>query len=309
VAVAMLIAAAIGGEAYTRRHDNARRSATGTLVVTTPRAGATVLVDDVAKGITPLTVSVATGRHILELRDGLEVRVLPITVAGGTVLSQYLELQALRPTTGGLQVRTQPAGAQVAVDGVARGRSPITFEDVVAGEHTVVVTGDHGAITQTVTVGRDVASVSISFDAAPAAALAAGWIVLSSPIAVQVFEHGRLMGSTETDRVILPAGTHQLEMVNAALGYHASRTVQIAPGKVALVNVDVPNGALSLNAAPWAEVWLDGAPLGATPIGNVTAAVGTHQVLFRHPTLGEQRRTIAVPVGGVTRLSVDLRTK
>jgi hypothetical protein len=310
VAIAMLIAAAIGGEEYTRRHDNARRSATGTLVVTTPRAGATVLVDDVAKGTTPLTVSVATGRHVLELRDGLEVRVLPITVAGGTVLSQYLELQALRPTTGGLQVRTQPAGAQVAVDGVASGRSPITLEDVAAGEHTVVVTGDHDAITQTVTVGRGVAaSVSISFNAAPVAAPAAGWIVLSSPIPVQVYERDRPIGSTETDRVILPAGTHQLDIVNGALGYHARRTVHIAPGKVALVNVDVPNGALSLNAAPWAEVWLDGAPLGATPIGNVTAAVGTHQVLFRHPTLGEQRRKVAVGVTGITRLSVDLTAK
>jgi hypothetical protein len=173
-----------------------------------------------------------------------------------------------------------------------------------------VVTGDHDAITQTVTVGRDVAaSVSISFNAPPAAAPAGGWIVLSSPIAVQVYEHDRLMGSTETDRVILAAGTHQLDIVNGALGYHARRTVHIAPGKVALINVDVPNGALSLNAAPWAEVWLDGAPLGATPIGNVSAAVGTHQVLFRHPTLGEQRRKVAVVVGGITRLSVDLRTK
>jgi hypothetical protein len=310
VAVAMLMAAAVGGETYVRRHDDARMSATGTLVVTTLRAGAAVLVDNVPKGTTPLTVSVATGRHVLELRDGLEVRVLPVTIAAGSVASEYVELPQPRPTTGALQVRTQPAGAQVTIDGVASGRSPIALKDVVAGEHTVMVTGDHDAITQTVTVGPDAAaSVSISFNAAPAAALAAGWIVLSSPIAVQVFEHDHLMGSTETDRVILQAGTHQLDIVNTPLGYHARRTVQIVPGKVALVNVDVPNGALSLNAAPWAEVWLDGAPLGATPIGNVTAAVGMHQVLFRHPTLGEQRRTIAVPVSGIARLSVDLRAR
>jgi hypothetical protein len=312
VAAAIVIGAAIGGQKYaTRAHAGTLSdSATGTLAVTTLRAGATVLVDNVAKGTTPLTVSVAAGRHALELRDGLVVRTLPITVAAGSVASQYLELPQQLTTTGALEVRTQPPGARVTIDGVAAGRSPITLKEVSAGEHTVVVTGDHDAITQTVTVGRDVAAVSISFnETSPVVPPVAGWISVSSPIHVQVFEHDSLIGSSDTGKVVLPAGTHQLEIANAALGYRARRTVQVGPGKVVPVNVNVPNGALALNAAPWAEVWLDGAPLGATPIGNVAAPVGTHQVVFRHPTLGEQRRTIAVPANGIARLSVDLRTR
>jgi hypothetical protein len=248
---------------------------------------------------------------VLELRDGPEVRALPVTVAAGAVVSHYLELPQQRATTGALQVRTQPAGAQVTIDGVASGRSPVTLKEVGTGEHTVVVTGDHDAITETVTVGRDAAaSVVVSFNpASQATASVTGWIAVSSPFAVQLFEHDRLIGSSETGRVILSPGTHELDIVNAALGYQARRTVHIAPGKVAPVKINVPNGSLALNAAPWAEVWLDGAPLGATPIGNVRAAVGTHHVVFRHPTFGEQRRTIAVPVTGIVRLSVDLRTK
>jgi hypothetical protein len=62
---------------------------------------------------------------------------------------------------------------------------------------------------------------------------------------------------------------------------------------------------VSLNANPWATVWLDGEWLGETPIGNMQATVGTHQVVFRHPTLGEQRRTITVTADGKAHLGVD----
>jgi len=56
---------------------------------------------------------------------------------------------------------------------------------------------------------------------------------------------------------------------------------------------------------PWADVSLDGEVLGPTPIGNILVSVGPHEVVFRHPAYGEQRRTVTVPVQGIARLSVD----
>jgi hypothetical protein len=56
---------------------------------------------------------------------------------------------------------------------------------------------------------------------------------------------------------------------------------------------------------PWAEVSLDGRALGATPLGNINATAGSHEVVFRHPNYGEQRRTVIVSAGGTARLSVD----
>jgi hypothetical protein len=38
----------------------------------------------------------------------------------------------------------------------------------------------------------------------------------------------------------------------------------------------------------------------------VVVAVGTHQVVFRHPQLGEQRQSVDVKVTGPNRIAVDL---
>ena len=46
--------------------------------------------------------------------------------------------------------------------------------------------------------------------------------------------------------------------------------VDVQPGRTVKVNVTIPNGALSINALPWANVWLDGQPLnGTTPFANL----------------------------------------
>ncbi len=71
----------------------------------------------------------------------------------------------------------------------------------------------------------------------------------------------------------------------------------------------MPKGTLALNAAPWAEVWIDGEKVGDTPIGNLSLAIGAHDVVFRNPDLGEQHHTVMVTLKEVVRLSVDLRKK
>ena len=68
-------------------------------------------------------------------------------------------------------------------------------------------------------------------------------------------------------------------------------------------------GTIAINAAPWANVTLDGKDLGETPVGNTSVAIGTHEVIFRHPQLGEQRITVTVTANTPARLSVDMRKK
>jgi hypothetical protein len=83
----------------------------------------------------------------------------------------------------------------------------------------------------------------------------------------------------------------------------------VTAGKMTATKIDLPNGSLSINAQPWAEVWVDGERVGETPIGNLTRRVGTHEVIFRHPDLGERRETVLVAVGKPARIGVDLRKK
>jgi hypothetical protein len=78
---------------------------------------------------------------------------------------------------------------------------------------------------------------------------------------------------------------------------------------VTAVKVEFPKGTIAINAVPWAEVWVDGEKIGETPIGNLSMTIGTHDVVFRHPDLGEQRHKATVTLTAPARLSVDLRKK
>jgi hypothetical protein len=134
-----------------------------------------------------------------------------------------------------------------------------------------------------------------------------GWASLDLPIQVQVFEHGRFVGTNDTGRVMLAAGSHELELVNESLEFRSRQAVNIRPDSLVTVQVTLPSGTLSLNALPWSDVQIDGQAVGTTPLGHVRLSIGPHRVVFRHPQLGEQTRTAVISVGNETRLVVDLR--
>ena len=77
----------------------------------------------------------------------------------------------------------------------------------------------------------------------------------------------------------------------------------------ASIRVEWPKGTIAINALPWAEVWIDGEKVGETPIGNLSLAIGPHEILFRHPELGEQHFATTVTLRAPARVSVDLRKK
>ena len=134
-----------------------------------------------------------------------------------------------------------------------------------------------------------------------------GWLSVKAPFALEIREDGRLIGTTDADRMMMAAGRHDLELVNETLGYRVTRVVQVMPGKVAALAIDLPNGVVNLNASPWAEVWIDGQRVGETPIGNLSMAIGPHEVVFSHPQFGEKRQAISVTLNGPMRVSIDMK--
>jgi PEGA domain len=283
--------------------------ATGTVSVTTVPPGAQVLIDGQARGATPLTVTVQPGAHTLELRGGSEPRTMPITVNAGQEIAQYVELGKPVDTFGKLQVRSEPAGAQVVVDGTDRGKAPVLIDALTPGEHAVVLQSDATTVKQTVTVEAGQTASLVVPLAATEGAPVSGWVAVKAPVELQLYEGSRLLGTTSSDRVMVSAGKHDLDLVNEPLGYRVTRTIQVPPGKVASIAVNWPTGTLAINALPWAEVLVDGNRVGETPIGNLTLPIGPHEILFRHPDLGEQRQAVTVSLKMPARVSVDMRKK
>jgi hypothetical protein len=281
----------------------------GTLSMQTNPAGATVVVDGQQRGMTPLSLQLKPGRHVVELVTDGDVRSIPVMITAGGQVSHFIEIPRAASALGELQIRTEPAGATVTVDGRVLGKSPLTAEGLTPGPHTVTVENELGPVTQRVTIEAGTTASLVVPMAAPKNAPLSGWIAVSAPIDVQLYENQRLLGSSQTDRIMVSVGRHDLEVVNEALGYRASKTVNVAPGQTASIKLDLPKAPMALNAVPWAEVWVDGERVGETPIGSVQVSIGPHEVVFRHPELGERRVITTVTLAGPAKVSADMRKK
>jgi hypothetical protein len=173
---------------------------------------------------------------------------------------------------------------------------------------SMVLTSGGATVRRQVRLGVGTTAVLMAPTTAPAAPpQQPGWVRVESGVALDVYEDDRLIGTSAVDRIMLRAGSHALRLVSRPLNFERNQTVQIAGGQTRVVKPDLPNGTLSINALPWAEVLVNGERKGETPIGNLAVSIGQHEVVFRHPQFGEQRRSVTVTTGGITRVGVDLR--
>ena len=285
-------------------------AATGTLAIETDPAGLDVIIDGRAVGRSPIELTLPEGMRSVVLKQGTLSRTVAVKVTRGeTVRHRFEFVAAAAPSvasTGTLQITSDPSRAALVVDGITRGVTPLTMPDLSAGSHTVAVRFAGGTVEQKVDVVQGT-SASVHIVAPQSSAAAAGWLTVDVASPLQIFEQDKLVGTTNIGRLLLPPGTHVLDFVSDELGFRAQRTVTVKPGASADVRLDLPSVTVSINAQPWAEVFVDGERVGETPIGTLSRSVGRHEIVLRHPELGERRRTITLTTNGPNRVSVDMR--
>ena len=143
----------------------------------------------------------------------------------------------VEPETGSgwLLIRTTPPGASVVVDGLARGRTPLSLEDVPFGTHRVRVsyTG-YGSETREVSLSRDAGVASVGIDLVKSRtsseiAVGTGSLqVESRPNGARVMVDGRLVGTTPVVVPDLADGSHRVRVERD--GYQAwATTVDVSP--------------------------------------------------------------------------------
>jgi hypothetical protein len=201
------------------------------------------------------------------------------------------------PNTGRIVVTTEPAGARVLVDGKAAGESPLTLAGIPAGRHVLTFISSSGSVKRTVRVAS---GKTVEVDVP----VFSGWLSVVAPIVLDVSEGGKPIGSTEQGRIMLAPGPHRLSFSNRHLGYTVEREVQVTAGDVTSLRLDAAGNA-NINAVPWAEVWADGRKIGDTPLANYSLPLGSHELVFRHPQLGERKVTATIRAGQTTAVAVD----
>jgi hypothetical protein len=201
--------------------------------------------------------------------------------------------------TGTLTVESTPPGATVTVDAKPRGVTPLTLSDLTVGRHEVVLESAAGTVHRTVKIAaRETVELNES--------IFSGWLVVYAPFDVQIVEGGRVLQPDGRNQIMLAPGIHDLRLTNRALAYDAVQRVEVKPGEGTALRVTPPLSTLTVMSSDPAEVWLDGARIGDTPLNAAQVPLGAHEVLVKRTAGGERRFSVTIGATPFT-LTVDFR--
>ncbi len=225
------------------------------------------------------------------------------------------------PELAQLRVRSEPPGAAIYVDGVARGAAPIVLAVDPTRAHVVEARTPDDSVSGRMDVrvrpGEERELVFAANERTTARLR-----VLSAPGGASVLVDGEILGTTPLEADVAP-GHHAVQVrlrgfTSAEGAVDIQRADEQATLSFALTpSDDAPRaaprrpqsrepGTLTIASSPWSEVYLGRRHLGTTPLANVPLPAGRHVLTLRHPGRPERRVTVQIEPGRLTRERVSL---
>ncbi|HTL99324.1 MAG TPA: serine/threonine-protein kinase [Holophagaceae bacterium] len=274
---ALLLAAAGAGGFFFWNH----RGGTTVLLKTLPDKALVTVNGRALAEPTPLNWQLRPGDHVRFEAKGYEAKDLDYSDA-----ASWPSTLALAPMISPVVLKTDPAGAQVVMDGkTADGVTPLTLSWNQGQPHQLTFTKDALSLPKDFAVGEQPSGV---YQLQPPAAAEAGvggdgTIRLAGAFPVRVAVDGADKGEIEPGRSLqLAPGAHKVELSNAKVFFSESRPVTVEAGKES--KIALPGMAtLTVNTHPGVgDVMVDGRPAGIQSDGSsVKVAAGRHTVTVR----------------------------
>ena len=215
--------------------------ATGTIVIDSVPAAAEVLLDGTVAGVTPLSLSLAEGRHVIKVRHDDKAQAITVPVRGGETthsLVEFVPPQSHDDASSEIRISSEPAAAQVSLDGIVRGATPLVVPDLTPGSHIVSVRSRNGQASHSIVVADgQPQSLHVLL---PDTTVGPGSISIAVATPLRVFAGNRLLGTTGTGPIALAAGIHELDLVNEELGVRLHERVTVRPGITTFVTPSLP---------------------------------------------------------------------
>lgn len=307
----------VGGEGSFLQKNFELPSQKALVLVTSEPAGAEVRHQGMTLGTTPLFVSsLATDQdYVFELsRGGYRSAKVAAHPTGRRPLVVHEKLMI---DSGALELVTEPAGAEVVVNGVARGVTPVVVENVAKGNATISFRlNGYRSETREVVVSPDGRSQTVSVKMV---GLPATLKVVSTPEGARVFVDDNYQGKTPTSAPQLAAGEHK---VRVELDGHATqeRTVTVQNGGESTETFAMESvlGRLEIVTMPaGAKVSIDGKAVGTTRMisGSSKSAVlavekvaaGDRSVVVSAIGCQDVARKVKVPPKGTASVTIVLK--
>lgn len=295
---------------------------TGILLLKTLPPGCDVAVKGVSLGTTPLLITTLTsGAHRLIISaPGYQTKEVDIELDGRTPLKQEIELLS---DSGTLDVSADPEGAEVLVNGIARGNAPCRVERIPGGIVNVTLQAE-GYITQqreiTLAAG-EVQSVNIQLTPQPGTLRVVVLTAAGAPLeGARVYIDNEYRGDTPFDFLNAEPKSYRVRIDKA--GYESlAREVTLAKGAATTeeFRLEKITGRLEIVTAPAnATILIDGKKIGITtthsndsnavsdPYASDDILEGEHEVEIFRKGFATQKRRIEIKRGATTTLQFKL---
>jgi hypothetical protein len=290
---------------------------TGSLYIQSNPTGADAKLDGVYKGITPLMLTtISPGLHTVRIeKSGYAPWENTVTVTAGVTTNVTAALTALPPppTTGTVNVTSDPSGADVKLDGVLKGTTPLAITGVSPGTHTLRVekTGYLPFTAPVDVTGGATTSVHAVLDPVPPVVVNGTIEVTSSPTGAGVSLDGMYRGTTPLVIPDVSNGIHTLRLEES--GYIPwEEPVIVTAGETTYVHatlttVPPATGSVTVQSDPdGANVYLDGGLQGLTPVAITGVSPGPHIVRIEKTGYLPYQKDITVTAGSTTIVSAAL---
>ena len=223
----------------------------------------------------------------------------------------------LEPTFGWLTITSEPAGAEIVINGKKVGATPIQDMETDPGNYEIVAhSAGHIDARKKIVLARgkrqEIALTLQLVKAEPSL----GWLtVKSTPSGFSVFVDGNVVGSTPVEEMEVSPGEHEVA-VRGARYYEAKKKVVIEKGKrqTMALKLEPREGEIKVRAvdekgnAVEGEVSLDGSEVGKAP-GTFTVMIGEHEVEVKGPGGTRWRGTVNVEEKQTRSVEAKFRTR
>jgi hypothetical protein len=291
----------------------------GSISVESSPSGADIYLDGSYRGHAPLTItSLWPGDYTVSAEmSGYRTYTTTTSVSADTRSSVYCSLTPVS-TAGALYVLSVPSDAQVTLDGLYKGRTPVTISNVAAGTHILQLdaSGYYDWKSSVEVPEGGTRTVSATLNPMPSGTT--GWVyVSSSPGGASVTLDGNAVGQTPASGSLklnpVAAGVHTVALQRS--GYKPyTTTTSVSPNTVSEVSaVLVPEstpsstGSMSISSSPsGANIFVDNNFVGISPLTTGDIASGDHTVTFKMDGYQEYTTTALVNAGTTSTVSAAL---
>jgi len=206
------------------------------LVITSTPTDAGIYVDGTIKGSTPTTLTLDSGTYTITVKkSGYSDYSLQVSIGAGQTMQITADLPAIRPV-GSVIVTSSPAGADVFLDDVPVGKTPMTLHEIVPGIHILRAGMPSYRDEQKIIDVLTGETISVPIILAPVRQKAV-IMVYSTPSSADVLVDGKYEGITPS-KITVDAGNHQLLVVLDDKSKEVP--ISVSEGETKDITVDLP---------------------------------------------------------------------